>query len=50
MSVFNVPISKLGNGAVGEEREGVKVGEVIQYNLFGAPLPVFLISAEAFHK
>ena len=50
MSTFNVPISKLGSSAVGEEREGVRVGEVIQDNLFWAPLPVFLISTQAFHK
>ena len=50
MSTFNVPISELGSSAVGEEREGVRVGEVIQDNLFWAPLPVFLISTQAFHK
>lgn len=48
--MFNVPISKLGSSAVGEEGEGVRVGELIQDNLFWAPLPVFLILTQAFHK
>lgn len=47
--MFKIPMSKLGRGVAGEEREGVRVGVgVIQDILFWGHLPILLTSTQLF--